>query len=143
LNNPRRELSIEGIPENYQPGKTYPLTLRFSPPAESAGFELSVRFSEGDRAGAQAGRLSGAGDWVKIIIGRVDGSKISETSASNATQYAVQTAARNQAGWTVHWTAPDPAHGQVVFHVAANAGNGDDSPFGDFIYTTSAVCNPE
>jgi hypothetical protein len=26
----------------------------------------------------------------------------------------------------------------VVFHVAANAANGDDSALGDFIYTTEA-----
>jgi hypothetical protein len=37
--------------------------------------------------------------------------------------------------WTFRWTAPADAPGRaVVFHVAANAANDDDSPLGDFIY---------
>jgi hypothetical protein len=30
----------------------------------------------------------------------------------------------------------------VVFHLAANAGNDDDSKFGDFVYLASAVSRP-
>jgi hypothetical protein len=44
--------------------------------------------------------------------------------------------ADNAGGWRVEWTAPDDAAGAVIFHVAANAANGDKSESGDFIYTT-------
>ncbi len=36
--------------------------------------------------------------------------------------------------WAVEWLAPAAATGPVVFHVAANAANGDESPLGDFVY---------
>ena len=145
LNDPKRTLSLEGIPTSYQPGNIYPLTIRFNPPAASAGFELSVRFTEGARAGVQAGRLSATGDQVKVIQA-VSDSETSESSAGHLIQYAVHTETGNhpgQEGWTIHWAAPDSTGGPVAFHVAANAANGDDSPFGDFIYATSLICYPE
>ena len=45
--------------------------------------------------------------------------------------------AGNVTVWQVHWTAP-AASDPVIFHVAANNANGDDSPLGDFIYTAEA-----
>lgn len=38
------------------------------------------------------------------------------------------------------WRAPEGL-GSVVFHIAANAANGDDSPLDDFIYTREFVLN--
>ena len=40
--------------------------------------------------------------------------------------------------WNVEWTAPE-AGGAVLFHAAANSGNGDNSPLGDLVYTTEAT----
>jgi hypothetical protein len=37
--------------------------------------------------------------------------------------------------WWFRWTAPERVQGDVVIHVAGNAANDDNSPFGDFIYT--------
>ncbi len=39
------------------------------------------------------------------------------------------------AHWRIRWTAPAHPRGAVVFHLAANAANDDESPLGDFIYT--------
>ena len=41
------------------------------------------------------------------------------------------------ATWVFRWTTPD-ADDPVIFHVAANSANGDNSPFGDYIYTAEA-----
>ena len=43
-----------------------------------------------------------------------------------------------RASWSLTWTAPDTGErGAVAVHAAANSGNGDDSPFGDLVYTWS------
>ena len=44
------------------------------------------------------------------------------------------------ARWSFSWQAPTEGGpeggGPVVIHVAANSGNGDNSPLGDLVYTT-------
>jgi hypothetical protein len=44
--------------------------------------------------------------------------------------------------WMVRWTAPADGRGVVIFHAAGNAANDDDSPLGDFIYTTALRVAP-
>jgi hypothetical protein len=44
--------------------------------------------------------------------------------------------------WTFLWTAPPESAGEIVFYAAGNAANGDGSPSGDFIYTTTAAIGP-
>ena len=39
------------------------------------------------------------------------------------------------------WTAPDRG-GPVIFHVAANAADGNESAAGDFVYTASGESAP-
>jgi hypothetical protein len=41
--------------------------------------------------------------------------------------------------WTFVWTAPAQTAGDVVFFAAGNAANGDGSPAGDYIYSTSEI----
>ena len=36
--------------------------------------------------------------------------------------------------WSVQWTAPEVGNGPVAFNLAANAGNGDETPTGDYVY---------
>jgi len=40
------------------------------------------------------------------------------------------------------WQAPAKPPGEVIFHVAANASNGDLSALGDHVYTAEAVVRP-
>ena len=55
-------------------------------------------------------------------------------------QYAGQKKAGASVGiadtaqWTVAWTAPKEG-GPVIFHVSANAADGNESADGDFVYT--------
>ena len=43
--------------------------------------------------------------------------------------------------WTVIWTAPSATR-TVVFHVAANAANGDERADGDYVYTLTREIQP-
>ena len=133
-NAPGGTLRIEGVPPTYTPGRQYALTVSLARPGLThGGFELASRFAEGQLAGRQAGVLSAPDARTRIIH-----------SIDRTVQYAQHTrvgaeGAVGEARWRVEWTAPDRGHGDVTFHVAANASNGDESPLGDFIYTASQV----
>src|SRR5262249_61152745 len=45
--------------------------------------------------------------------------------------------ATNQGSWTFRWRAPATGAGRVTFYAAGNAANGNFSPGGEFIYTTT------
>jgi hypothetical protein len=44
--------------------------------------------------------------------------------------------------WSVRWTAPAETIAPVIFHVAANSANDDNSQFGDYIYIDSLTVPP-
>jgi nucleoside-diphosphate-sugar epimerase len=94
---------------------------------QRAGFQAALRFADGREAGRGAGELVAAGDRVRLVD-------------SAGVRYAQQTAVgtlltRAEATeWTLEWRAPREGEA-VVLHVAANAANGDQSEFGDHIYT--------
>lgn len=131
LNEASGTLAIDGVPDRYQPGRTYELavTLRRDEMRRS-GFELAARLADGDGAGTQAGGLAPADDRTAVV-------RDSATRVEYLTHTLVGTslAADGTGRWTFRWTAPAGTAGRaVVFHVAANAANDDDSPLGDFIY---------
>jgi hypothetical protein len=139
---------------------------------ERAGFQLSARFAEGARAGRQAGTLTvlaagspHAGSPTAAPPTAVPPTDVPPTDvppnaappnaappvqvlAAHDVAYAGHTAAGaaqirgGEARWRVRWRAPAEAAGPVVFHLAANAGNFDDSELGDFVYLASAVSRP-
>jgi hypothetical protein len=122
-------LSVSGVADRTRAG-VHTLTIRLEHPNMAVGgFMLSARFTDGAAAGQQAGSLRG-GDGVAL-------------SALDDVQYASHTLASTRATdgereWRVEWDAREvPADSRVVFHVAANAGNDDASPFGDYVYATS------
>ncbi len=58
LNAPGGMLGVEGIPAAYTPNERYRITLVLqSEDMGAAGFQAALRFSGGDHAGTQAGRL--------------------------------------------------------------------------------------
>ncbi len=120
---------LGGVPDQYQPGGTYPLTVIIAQPGQQRwGFELSARFVG---SGKQAGQLAPADDYSQVqTAGRV--------------QYASQTEAGSRKGlqhgpiaFSVNWIAPDQATGPVLFNAAGNAANGDGNTTGDYVYTAS------
>lgn len=135
LNDPKGALALAGVPGQYTPGQQYLLTITLGrEEMERGGFEVSARFAEGGNSGTQAGAFEATSDRVAI-----------STAGTPVVQYAHHTAAGaelkkiGKTRWKIRWTAPSHGDGEVIFHVAANAANGDDSVFGDHIYTTEAI----
>ncbi len=133
LNPQDGSLHVEGIPESYRAGKSYTISIHLKRDGlGQAGFQMSSRFEDG----SQAGSFSANSDLLQF------------TETDKSTQYiqhsakGSKTTARTSSGWEVRWTAPETAAGPVIFNIAANAGNGDASAFGDFIYTLQEKSSP-
>ncbi|PYO85418.1 MAG: hypothetical protein DMD37_02810 [Gemmatimonadetes bacterium] len=132
LNQPGGAVAITGAPDRYTEGRTYELavTLRRAGMLRG-GFQLAARFADGDSLGRPAGSVARIDARTAVVwdtithVGYIEHTAVG-SGVSNAT-----------ARWTIRWTAPADPRGAVVFHVAANAANDDESPLGDFIYTTS------
>jgi hypothetical protein len=122
------KLTLEGVPDRFIAGQTYRVTIALSQPGmKLAGFQLTSRFKHD---ASQAGMLAKEPE--------------SETRVGIETQSGVQYAGQrregaavltpNESRWTLTWTAPSATRA-VVFHVAANAANGDERADGDYVYT--------
>ncbi|HSM03537.1 MAG TPA: choice-of-anchor V domain-containing protein [Longimicrobiales bacterium] len=126
LNEPGGSLALEGRPDGFEPGGTYALTVVLAvPETVRAGFQLTARHPDG----RQAGR------WVPVDARAavVDSSGV---SYARSTLDGTEPHSPDVAAWTLTWMAPDSRE-PVWFHLAANSGNGDDSPFGDLVHAAS------
>lgn len=130
-NQPPGQVTLLGVPDRFEAGQAYDLTVVLTRPGMArGGFELAARFANGD----QAGRLA-AGDSE---AGRVGVTSAYDVQYAHHLLAGTTLVAQDTARWSLVWTAPDGA-GTVHFHVAANAADGDDAVYGDYIYTTTAV----
>ena len=133
LNAPPGRVTLEGIPAQFVAGQRYALTIALTrPQMKRAGFQLSARFKAD---GAQAGTLASIErDRTKVESeGKVHYAGQTKAGSTVADAEAVR--------WTIEWTAP-ASGGPVVFTVAANAADGNESADGDFVYTFSAEATP-
>jgi hypothetical protein len=123
-------------PARFEPGAAYEITVEVAhPDLATAGFQLTARFAHGDRAGRQAGRLEPLDDRVQISTGPDD------VVYAGQTETGAVPAEPGAGRWTLRWTAPD-SDGPVLFNLAANAANGDDSEFGDHILLAEHRATP-
>ncbi len=121
---------LQGVPERYRPGETYPITVVIGQPGQQRwGFEISARLAGN---GQQAGEL-------------VPSDAQSQVRTAGRVQYAFHTATGTRQGeqngpvtFGVDWTAPQQALGDVLFNASGNAADGDGNTTGDFVYTASA-----
>ena len=128
-------LTIAGVPEHFAAGEPYQITVTLTrPEMKLAGFQLTARFKDG---GAQAGTLApGPGEEARIGID-LQG----DVQYANQRRKGAELTLPETARWSLVWTAPQsPA--PVVFHVAANAANADETAEGDSIHTTIADALP-
>ena len=129
LNEPGGELQVDGLPRAYTPGETYALDVRVAHDAmERGGFQMAARFAEGAHEGRQAGHFTAE---AEVVVESAEGVEYVRQAASELVPDSMH--------WLVRWTAPDTAKGPVVFHAAANASNGDESPFGDYVYAWEGI----
>lgn len=131
------KLTLEA-PTGYRAGETYQLRVTLVRRGlQVGGFEIAARFQSRPAGGVQAGTLRALDPRTQVVTG-----------GTRTVQYAQHTAAGSKIAppgrltWVVEWRAPDEAPGPVVFHVAANAANGDASPLGDVIHMAEAVARP-
>lgn len=127
-NLPGGSLTLLGLPEAYEPGGSYELEVVLEAEGtERAGFQLTARHPDG----SQAGTFTPGDGGVQVL-----------SPDSLVADYVAQTAKGadvtdpSGATWRVHWTAP-PGRGAILFHLAANSANGDESPLGDLVYTAA------
>ena len=135
LNSGPGRVTIAGVPDRFTPGRRYPLTITLSRPAmQLGGFQMTARFKDG---GAQAGSVApdaAERDRVRIDVQR-------GVQYANQRRTGTALSSTNTAAWTLIWTAP-PAGGPVVFHVAANAADGDETAESDYVHTAVAESAP-
>jgi hypothetical protein len=137
LNDPGGSLRLDGIPSRYVPGRSYRIEVVLSrPETRRGGFQMTARFGSGAGEGRQAGRLEPVDTRAAVV------------QTDSPIQYAQHTGEGSLAAspgmlrWSVLWTAPEAARGEVVFHAAANAASNDDSELGDWIYAEAAESFP-
>ncbi len=124
-------VAVEGIPERYVPGERYTITVTLTRPGmKLAGFQMTARTKDGAK---QAGTFTPASterDRVGVEVQH-------DVQYANHLQKGTAPSAAGNARWTLEWTAPQTT-AAVIFHVAANAADGDGTAEGDFVYTTVA-----
>lgn len=135
LNAAPGRVTIAGVPATYAAGERYTLTVTLTKPAmKMAGFQLAARFTDG---GAQAGTLEpGAREGERVGVERSGDVQYAGQKKAGATVEGGEAVT-----WTVEWTAPEGG-GPVIFHVAANAADGNGNAEGDFVYTASSESAP-
>lgn len=127
-------LSIEGLPDRYEPGSSYKIEVRVeSERLENGGFQMTARFDDGN----QAGKFEWSGDDLKYTPNISDDVKYLQHTLNST----VPTGER-EVSWKFHWIAPESDSGEIIFNLAANAGNDDDSAFGDWIYVKELISEP-
>jgi hypothetical protein len=128
-------VTIAGVPERFVAGERYPLTITLTRPGmKLAGFQLTARFRDG---GAQAGSfVPGPGEDARIGVA-VQG----DVQYANQRRPGTALATPDLARWSLVWTAPTTL-APVVFHVAANAANADETTEGDYVHSAAVEVIP-
>lgn len=129
-------LTIAGIGDSYQPGEEFEITVTIeSEQLEIGGFQLTSRFEDG----TQAGDFEWEGNRLMFTPSVTNEVKYLQHSPEG-THPAEE---KKIISWTFMWQAPDSSDEPVIFNVAGNAGNLDDSSFGDWIYVKELILNSD
>lgn len=130
INKEGGSLTVQGVNETYRPGKAYEITVTVeSEHLEIGGFQMTARFEDG----SQAGSFQWKGDGLMYTPSVSNGLKYLQHSADGT-----DPTGEREASWVFTWIAPDDER-EVFFNIAANAGNNDDSAFGDWIYVEELI----
>jgi hypothetical protein len=127
-------VEIKGVPDTFEAGKRYLMTVTLSHESlKAGGFQLAARFADGDNKGASAGELRASDTRTRVAVSeRRDAQYVHHTKEGTAPTTA------GAAMWELEWIAPESG-GKVAFHAASVAADGDVSPFGDFVYLRELI----
>jgi uncharacterized protein (TIGR03437 family) len=127
----------------YIPGVKQRLAVRVSDPVQQRwGFELTARLNS-DLANGQAGDLTPVDNFTQVIC-----EDFAPKPCASGPQFITHTSAGTRNGtpggatFQFDWTPPATNAGPVTLFVAGNAANGNGSPTGDLIYTSSVQLTP-
>ena len=135
LNMDGGSLVLDGVPESYESGKDYEITVTLqAEQLEVGGLQLTTRFEDG----SQAGDFSWDGEHLMFTPSISDEVKYLQHSAEGT-----EPTSGNEIYWTFTWTAPEVNDEEVILNIAANSGNYDDSSFGDWIYAKELTLRSE
>src|SRR5436190_658603 len=139
VNAPGASISITGLPAQWTPGQTYPLTISLQRAgALRYGFQLSAV----DATTQKAGTFTKSDPGISLYCFVGDVLLLVNCSTPGAIQYAEHTTPSGSGIFQLNWTAPATAIGPVRFNVAVNAANGNGQNTGDFIYTREDIIAP-
>jgi hypothetical protein len=125
LNMAEGVLELNGIDERIEAGESYELEVFLArPDLGAAGFQLTARFEDGSQAGSFT--LNDEVIFTPNTPGEVEYLQhaIRNIEPENGTK-----------SWKFTWTAPADVDQPIIFNLAGNAANGDESAFGDWILT--------
>ncbi len=130
-------LVITGTPIEYSDGVTYTVTVTLEDPGQQQwGYELTAVTEGGEGAGS-------------FTITDLINTQLSDNAAPGR-DYVKQTLTGTYDGiadgpvsWNVDWTAPSIDAGIVTFYASGNAADGNGNSSGDYVYTASAISDPE
>jgi hypothetical protein len=135
LNMDGGSLTIKGVPDSYQPGSKYTVKVTVeSVHLENGGFQMTARFEDG----RQAGEFEWCGDHLKYTPSISDNVKYLQHTLDSTLP-----SGDREVSWRFTWMAPESGPGKIIFNIAANAGNDDDSAFGDRIYVKELISVPK
>lgn len=125
INSQDGEITLDGLPASFIPCQPYEFVVVVKHPRlRSGGFQLTVRDTDGEAAGA----LSATGKRVQSATDSKSGSSYAQHSKDG-----MKADAEGLISWLVRWKAPGNEK-EIVINVAANAANDDASALGDYIY---------
>jgi uncharacterized protein (TIGR03437 family) len=127
----------------YIPGVKQRVAVQVADPMQQRwGFELTARLNS-DLANGQAGDLAPVDNFTQVIC-----EDAGPKPCSSGPQFIEHTSAGTRLGqkggavFQFDWTPPSSNAGPVTLYVAGNAANGDGTPGGDLIYTSSVQLTP-
>lgn len=127
-------IQITGIPANYRPGQSFPVSVTLSQ-ADGViwGFQLTALDALGRRVGTYT-IPPATPSVLQLGTGIINGTErqyiMHTINGTSSPVFGSKT-------WNFTWTAPAQRVGKIGFYVAGNAANSDGGPGGDRIYTGS------
>ncbi len=128
-------LQVEGVPDHYQPGQTYKLTVRISHADKAAlrwGFQMTAVSM---KDGAGAGEFVVSDTATTQVLSSMSGTRSYVEHNYGGTAIGQS----GGASWSFEWKAPAASAGRVGFFAAANVANADGSNQGDRVYSRSPL----
>ena len=139
VNSGKAQLTIDmGTAMNYEPGHTYPITIRITEPSvERFGFQI-LALKNDDNSIIGTFQLTDA-KRTQFIKNQYDlQSREYVTYTFNGTD-AVSTGVGE---WTVNWKAPSSNVGPITFYASGVSANDDETDRGDYVHTKNIVIQP-